>query len=208
MKDYSEYSKIFDILSKHCPDMFNFIDTVQGVLKEGSKVCDVGGGTGLFIRQLQDSIKGLEVHFVEPSPHMRAISETRVQGTIHDKEFKEVVDKIPKQDMFLFMRSFYCLYDTFEQYLELPAILHKKLNKGGMVGIYRVGTKQYPLDNKQPFLTDEENKIFTATKMEFNRLVSTGKFHILNNSQLDQLFINNGFEVYYRNNLKNIYRKI
>ena len=46
------------------------LDTFLGLLKEGARGLDVGGGTGLWTKMLSEKVANLEA--VEPSDNMRA----------------------------------------------------------------------------------------------------------------------------------------
>ena len=209
MKDYKKYHTIFDNMSRQCPYMYRFVDMITAQLTDGLKVTDVGGGTGIFTEILQNNINGLELSFIEPSKDMLNIAMNRIDGDIYNDEFKHVIDSLEPQNMFVFMRSFYCLYETMEEYKELPNILHNKLLKGGKVAINSLGGIQhYSLDVELPYLTVEENHIYRTVKMEFNHMVDIGKFHVLQNSEFDDLFLSNRFELIKGDSINKIYRKI
>ena len=209
MKDYTKYHTIFDNMSRQCPYMYRFVDMITAQLTHGMKVTDVGGGTGIFTDILQNNINDLELNFIEPSKHMLNIAMDRIEGNIYNDEFKHVIDSLQPQNMFIFMRSFYCLYETMEEYRELPNILHNKLLSGGKVAINSLGgIQRYSLTSDLSYLTVEENHIYRMIKMEFNHMVATGKFHVLQSSEFDDLFLSNRFELIEGDNINKIYRKI
>lgn len=195
-------------MSKRYDSMYDFMDIVSIYLKKGQKVTDIGGGTGLFSQYLQDK-QDIELSFVEPSKHMMDIARGRVHGTLYNDPFSDVIDKLDTQDMFIFMRCFYCLYNSIEEYAKIPFMLYDKLNEDGIVSIYWIGTTcQFDIYEKLDFLDSEENAIYNAVRMEYNRLLSTGEFNVFGDRELDNLFVGNGFELIYRHMSKSIYRKV
>ncbi len=195
-------------MSNKFDSMYDFMDIVKTYLRDGNRVAEIGGGTGIFTEYLQKS-RDIELSFVEPSKDMLDIARGRVKGKLYNMPFNDAVGQLDTQDMFIFMRCFYCLYDNIKDYVKIPSLLYNKLSKNGIVAIYWIGTKQkFDIYHNIDFLTDSENSIYNAIKMEYNRLVSIGEFNVFGDEDLDKLFVGNGFELIHRHKSKSIYRKV
>ena len=214
MKDYSAYVKIFDKLNRNIDGLQEFASILNPLVKTGNNITDVGAGTAFFTEVIVNK-KDCQLNIVEPSEDMLKVCIDRMRkssfkGNINyiQKNFDEAYQYIDQpQDMFIFMRSFYCLYEDINEYKKIPEMLYKKLNNGGKVCISNIPTKVYDESKEVPFLDDVENKIFTETKKVYNEMVEKNLFHPMNNLETDKLFLDNGFSLFYRKELTNVYIK-
>jgi hypothetical protein len=155
---YKEYSTVFDYFSdeRFSPSNKYFIEFVARLIRDKSKICDVGGGTGYFTQKITENKPDAQLVFIEPSQSMLKQAEARLgKNCVYlNKTLDQVVNTLDKQDVFIFQRSFYHLCKDVDSSKSLIKKLYDLTNEHGFVCIQDVPVL-YNLPELEKFLHDK-----------------------------------------------------
>lgn len=186
------------------PTHITMLSNVIHYIEQNDAVVDVGGGTGLFARQIFRSRPGMRLTFIEPSEEMLDLAKQKLPCSVNyiNKSIYDSFDLVsPNQNVFLFFRSLYAIVSSEDDVRNLITRVAEKLLKDGKIIIYDLISTIDANESYKPFLkklkvsTPEDEVVFEAywamhTKMNaaFSEEVLKGNFKTFTKDELVSVF--------------------
>jgi len=218
--NYAEYMDYINDLGISLSHILMLAE-VKKHIKDGDKIVDIGGGTGLFTSHILKLYPNLKLTFIEPSFELLLSAKKKLPETSLFIN-KTVSDSLPliqsNQNVFLFFRSLYAIVKQNDELSSLLIELYCKLEENGKIIIYDFcdtfeinnSFKNYfrNLKVKSPKDEIEFEKFWEMHQkmiQKFSEGVNNGEFKVFTKKELISIFKANNFESVHYESVGNRY---